>query len=101
MLEDVENTKILPKAFYVSVLLVIAIYIGIATVTIGTLSYSTIINARDYVLAILSQPILGKIGFFLVTLAALIPPPLTQLFMVSFQKILGKKFGKMHMKVFL
>ncbi|WP_457549127.1 amino acid permease [Archaeoglobus sp.] len=69
--EDVENPKVLSKAFYASVLLVIAVYIGIAIVTVGTLSYGEIVGARDYALAKVAEPILGKIGFVLVGLSAL------------------------------
>ncbi len=68
---DVENPKILPKAFYASVILVIAIYVAIATVTVGTLPYNKIVEARDYALAIAAEPSLGEMGFWFVTLAAL------------------------------
>ncbi len=69
--EDVENSKILPKAFYASVLLVIAVYISIAIVTVGTLSFEEILKARDYALAMVAKPILGNAGFILVSLSAL------------------------------
>ena len=49
---DVEDVSIIPKAFYLAVIIVIIIYVMIAVVTIGILPYSTIISARDYVLAI-------------------------------------------------
>ncbi len=68
---DVENPEILPKAFYSSVLLVIAIYVLVAIVTVGTLPYDVIVKARDYALAIVTEPSLGKLGFWLVTVAAL------------------------------
>ncbi len=68
---DVEELSILPKAFYSSVIVVIAVYVSIAIVTVGTLSYSTIMEARDYALAIAAEPSLGKAGFLLVTLAAI------------------------------
>ncbi len=68
---DIENPAVLSKAFYSSVLLVMAVYIMIAFVTIGTLSYEEIIKARDYALAIAAKPSLGEAGFLLVTFAAL------------------------------
>jgi len=68
---DVEDPSILPKAFYAAVLLVIAVYVMIAVVTVGSLPYDVIIEARDYALAAAAEPSLGGLGFWLVTLAAL------------------------------
>ncbi len=68
---DVESPSVLPKAFYSSVLLVIAIYVLVAIVTVGTLPYDVIMRTRDYALAMAAEPSLGKIGFLLVTFAAL------------------------------
>lgn len=68
---DVENPSILPKAFYAAIVLVIAVYVMVAVVTVGTLSYNAVINARDYALAIAAKPSLGEMGFLFVTFAAL------------------------------
>ncbi len=68
---DIENPSILPKAFYASVLFVIAIYVMIAVVTVGSLPYDVIVEARDFALAVAAEPSLGEVGFWLVTLAAL------------------------------
>ena len=68
---DVEHPKILPKAFYSAVLLVIVVYVAIAIVTIGNLPYDVIIRERDYALAAAAEPSLGKSGFWLVSIAAL------------------------------
>ncbi len=68
---DVEHPKILPKAFYSAVLLVILVYICVAIVTVGNLPYDVIIKERDYALAAAAEPSLGKSGFWLVSLAAL------------------------------
>ena len=68
---DVENPSVLPKAFYSSVILVIAVYVLVAIVTVGTLPYDVIMKARDYALAMAAEPSLGKAGFLLVTFAAL------------------------------
>ena len=68
---DVENPSILPKAFYASVVVVVAVYVMVAFVTVGTLPYDVIIRARDYALAVAAKPSLGEFGFWLVTAAAL------------------------------
>lgn len=68
---DVEDPSILPKAFYTAILLVIAVYVMIALVTVGNLPYATIIKARDYALAAAAEPFLGRAGFLLVTFAAI------------------------------
>ena len=69
---DVENPETLKKAFYSSVLFVIAIYVLIAIVAVGNLSYDEIISSRDYALAEAAKPSLGNIGFLLVTFAAVV-----------------------------
>ncbi len=69
---DVDSPEVLPRAFYASVGLVIALYVTVAVVTIGTLPFDEIIRARDYALAMAAEPALGKAGFLLVTIAALV-----------------------------
>lgn len=70
---DIENpTKNIPKAYYYSVLFVILLYVIIAIVTVGSLPFSTIATAEDYVLAEAAKPMLGQIGFTIITVAALI-----------------------------
>ena len=44
----------------------------IAFVTVGSLPFSKIATAQDYVLAEAAKPMLGKIGFSIITVAALI-----------------------------
>ena len=68
---DVEDPSILPKAFYASVLTVIAVYVGVALVSAGVLPLDKIQIYRDYALAEAAKPSLGEAGFILVTLAAL------------------------------
>ncbi len=67
-----EPGKLLPKAFYSSVIFVIALYVTVALVTVGNLPYSKIVNARDYALAAAARPFLGEAGFTLIALAALL-----------------------------
>jgi amino acid transporter len=71
--EDIKNPKKnLPRAFYTSVLLVIALYILIALITVGTVPEDKIMTAKDYALAVAAKPAMGQIGFILVSVAALL-----------------------------
>lgn len=70
---DIENpTKNVPRAYYISVIFVILLYIVIAVITVGSLPFSVIATAQDYVLAEAAKPMLGKAGFMIITVAALI-----------------------------
>lgn len=70
---DIENPlKNIPKAFYYSVIFVIILYIIIATVTVGSLPFSEIADSQDYVLAQAAKPLIGQLGFTIITIAALI-----------------------------
>lgn len=70
--EDVRDIKVLPAAYYASVLFVAVIYILVALVTVGNLPLDQIISARDYALAESAKPFLGSIGFTLIAVAALL-----------------------------
>ena len=70
---DIENPeKNIPRAYYWSVIFVIFLYIIIAAITVGSLAFSEIATAQDYVLAEAAKPMLGKVGFTIITVAALI-----------------------------
>jgi amino acid transporter len=70
---DIENPeKNIPRAYYWSVVFVIFLYIIIAAITVGSLAFSEIATAQDYVLAEAAKPMLGKVGFTIITIAALI-----------------------------
>ncbi|UNY97927.1 APC family permease [Zhouia spongiae] len=70
---DIVNPqKNIAKAYYISVIFVIFLYIIIALVTVGSLPFKTIATAQDYVLAEAAKPMLGKAGFTIITIAALI-----------------------------
>ncbi|SHO81498.1 Cationic amino acid transporter [hydrothermal vent metagenome] len=70
---DIENPKVnVPKAYYYSVIFVIFLYVIIAIITVGSLPFSKIATAEDYVLAEAAKPMLGEIGFTIITIAALI-----------------------------
>ncbi|HKK05514.1 MAG TPA: APC family permease [Gammaproteobacteria bacterium] len=64
--------RTLPRAFYASVLFVIALYILVAAVTVGTLDIPQIVAARDYALAASARPFLGQTGYTLIAIAALL-----------------------------
>ena len=70
---DIENPKKnIARAYYWSVLFVILLYIVIAAITVGSLEFGQIATAQDYVLAEAAKPMLGEIGFSIITIAALI-----------------------------
>lgn len=70
---DIDNPeKNIPRAYYISLVFVILLYIIIAIVTVGSLPFKEIASAQDYVLAEAAKPMLGKIGFSIITVAALI-----------------------------
>ena len=71
--EDIKNPlKNLPRAFYISVIVVILLYILISVITVGSVSESKLMEAKDYALAIAAEPSLGHMGFVLVSIAALL-----------------------------
>lgn len=70
--EDMDNPKkTLPKALYLSVIIVIIIYAAICLAVLGNLPLSGIVNAREYALAAAAKPFLDLIGFKIVAIAAL------------------------------
>lgn len=71
--EDVRNpARTLPRALFLSVGLVAAIYVLVAMVTVGTLNTDQIRQASDNALAEAARPALGTAGFTLVAIAALL-----------------------------
>ena len=70
---DVKDYKrVVPWAFYGAVAFVLALYVLTAGVTVGSLSPDEIKQAADFALAKAAQPSLGKIGFTLVGVAAVL-----------------------------
>ena len=71
--ENMENpTKNVPRAIYISVAIVMFIYVSVALVAIGNLPIQELIKAQDNALAIAAEPFLGSAGFFLLSLGALL-----------------------------
>ena len=68
----IDPEKNIPRAYYFSIIFVIILYIIIAFVTVGSLPFQKIATEQDYVLAEAAKPMLGQIGFSIITIAALI-----------------------------
>jgi amino acid transporter len=67
-----DPVRTLPRSFYSSVGFVIALYVLVAAVTVGTLPVDKIVKAKDYALAEAARPALGQTGFILIAIAALL-----------------------------
>jgi amino acid transporter len=63
--------KMLPRALYTAVILVIIIYLAVAVTVTGNLTNDQIAAATDYALAEAARPFLGELGFRLIAIAAL------------------------------
>jgi amino acid transporter len=71
--EDIENPKKnVPKAIYLSLFIVMLIYIGVSVVAVGNLPLQELLKAKEYALAEAAKPFLGNLGFVLVALGAII-----------------------------
>lgn len=69
---DMSNpSKMLPRALYTSVILVIIIYLAVSLTVTGNLSSEQIAQAKDYALAAAAKPFLGELGFRLISIAAI------------------------------
>lgn len=67
-----EPAKNLPRAYYGSIIFVIALYVAVTIVAVGNLSAHAILTQRDYALAAAAKPFLGNIGFTIIGIAAVI-----------------------------
>lgn len=67
-----DAARTLPRAYYVAVGFVIALYVLVSLVTVGNLPIHTIVEARDYALAEAARPFLGHAGFVLIAIAAML-----------------------------
>ena len=64
--------RVLPRAYLLCVGFVIAIYVLVAAVTVGSVPLDVIHQAKDYALAEAAKPSLGRAGFVIVSVAALL-----------------------------
>jgi amino acid transporter len=64
--------KNMMRAYMISTAVVVALYVVIAVITVGSLAFSDIQSAQDYALAEAAKPVLGQIGFKVIAIAALI-----------------------------
>ena len=70
--ESMENPKRnVPRAIFISIFLVMIIYVLISLVTIGNLSLNEIVKAQENALAEAARPFLGNFGFLLISIGAL------------------------------
>jgi amino acid transporter len=60
-----------PRAIYLSILIVTAVYVSVAVVAFGNLPLEDLIQARDNALAAAAEPLLGQVGYLLVSVGAL------------------------------
>jgi amino acid transporter len=71
----VEETKNpgrnIPRGVFASIIITSVIYIAITIVAVGNLGPDALFGAKEYALAIVSEPILGKLGVILVDIAAI------------------------------
>ncbi len=60
------------RGILTAILVVSAIYVSLAFVAVGTLDEETLLGAREYALAAVARPVLGRFGPVLVDVAALL-----------------------------
>ena len=70
--ENLKNPKRnVPRAIFISIFFVIAIYVLISLVTLGNLSLEEVVKAEENALAMAAKPFLGQFGFLLISIGAL------------------------------
>lgn len=70
--ENMENPKRnVPLAIFISIAIVMFVYIAVSLVAIGNLSIAQLIKAQDNALAVAAEPFLGSFGFILISIGAL------------------------------
>jgi amino acid transporter len=71
--QDVRDpVRTLPRAYYSAVGFVIVLYVLISIVTVGNLGVGDIVAAKDYALAEAARPFMGRVGFLLIGVAAML-----------------------------
>jgi amino acid transporter len=70
--ENMENpSKNIPRAIFISIGIVLFIYVAVSAVAVGNLSLDRLVKAEENALAVAAEPILGSFGFLLISIGAL------------------------------
>jgi amino acid transporter len=70
--EETQNPdRNIPIGLYGSIVITSIIYIAIAIVAVGNLDLGALLGAKEYALAVVAEPVLGRVGVLLVDIAAL------------------------------
>jgi len=70
--EHIRNAKkTVPRAIYISVFIVIVVYVSVSLIAVGNLTIPQLTSAKENALAIAAEPFLGKAGFLLISIGAL------------------------------
>jgi amino acid transporter len=70
--ENMRNPKkYVPIAIFISISIVMVVYVTVSFVAIGNLSVAEIIKAQENALAVAAKPFLGNFGFILISMGAL------------------------------
>jgi amino acid transporter len=67
----VRPERTVPRAIYLSILVVTVVYLSVSVVAVGNLQLSQLADAKEYALAEAAKPFLGSVGYLLVSLGAL------------------------------
>jgi len=67
----VDPRRTVPRAMYISIGIVMLVYIAVSVAAIGNLSVPALVAARDNALAEAARPFLGSFGFVLISIGAL------------------------------
>lgn len=71
--ENIKNPqKNIPRAIWLSILIVMCVYVLVSVVTLGNLSLREVILAKENALAMAAKPFLGQSGFFLISIGAML-----------------------------
>lgn len=64
--------RTIPRAIFLAISVVIALYVGLALIVLGSLSSSTIAQHADTAVAVAAEPVLGHAGYIIVSVGALL-----------------------------
>ena len=66
-----DSEKNVPRAIYISILIAMIIYVGVAFTAIGNLTIPRLIEVKENALAVAAEPFFGSFGFLLISIGAL------------------------------